>query len=99
MKNWRRDLCVTTLLLILTSANCSTLANYFLPPLNKRHLRVSKDGPFTEYRWFEKYGCGIMKLGTCYREHIERDFDFTKAEDRARFNDMGFDCSVREMPR
>jgi hypothetical protein len=68
------------------------LANYFLPPLNQRHLRISLDGPYTEYRWYKK--CGAFKR--C--EVIEKDFDFTKAEDRKKFFEMGFNCSVRERP-
>jgi hypothetical protein len=30
--------------------------------------------------------------------HIERDFDLTKAEDRKKLNDMGFELSIRERP-
>lgn len=31
-------------------------------------------------------------------EHVERDFDFTKQDDRLKFNKTGFDCSVRVRP-
>lgn len=100
--NFLKGLCATTLFSICTSVSCSTLANYFLPPLNKRHLRVSRAGPFTEYRWTER-ACKTRVLGLCIKnesiEHIEHDFDFTKEADRKNFNDMGFDCSVREMPK
>ena len=54
--------------------------------------------PVTEYRWKEPYRCGTLGLLTCYHEHIENDFDFRKVEDRVKFNQMGFDCSVREIP-
>lgn len=37
-------------------------------------------------------------MQTCWDEKIEHDFDLTKIEDRKKFNDMGFDCSVRERP-
>lgn len=70
-------------------------------PLNQRHLRISLDEPKTEYRWHESV-CLHKVLGLCvyYKrvEHIENDFDFTKPEDRIKFNDMGFDCSVRKRP-
>jgi hypothetical protein len=72
-----------------------------LLPLPQRHLRLSLDGPFTEYRWFETI-CVKRFLGLCINhnniEHIEKDFDFTNPEDRAKFNSMNFDCSVRERP-
>ena len=100
--NFLKGLCAMMLFSICMSVSCSTLAGYFLPALKERHLRVSKDGPFTEYRWFETV-CRKKALGICFKtdrvEHIERDFDFTKADDRAKFNDMGFDCSVRNMPK
>ena len=71
-------------------------------PLNQRHLRVSLDGPYTDYRWHEKV-CRKRVLGICINseivEHLEHDFDFTKADDRKRFLDMGFDCSVRGRPK
>ena len=77
------------------------MAGYSLTPLNRRHLRISKEGAFTEYRWYD-HVCLHRVLGLCvyYRmvERLEKDFDFTKIEDRKRFNDMGFDCSVRERP-
>jgi len=42
-------------------------------------------------------------LGICIKheqvEHLEVDFNFEKEEDRAKFNDMGFDCSVRVQPK
>lgn len=102
MKNYQRALKGMMLFLICMSANCSTLANYFLPPLNKRHLRISKEGPFTEYRWHEEI-CKKKLLGICVKhetvDHLEVDFNFEKEDDRAKFNDMGFDCSVREMPK
>lgn len=75
------------------------MGQYFLPALNKRHLRVSLDAPVTEYRWYSSRKCGVLKLFTCWDvEHIEHDFDFTKAEDRVSFFKMGFSCSVRERP-
>lgn len=40
----------------------------------------------------------MFNLGTCYDETIEKDFDFNKVEDRKKFNEMGFDCSVRKRP-
>lgn len=70
-------------------------------PLLQRHLRLSLDGPWTEYRWFEEV-CKTKILGLCikhdYVEHIEKDFNFTLFEDRKKFNDMDFDCSVRHRP-
>lgn len=91
----------TTLFLICTLMNCSTLANYSRQPLNKRHLRISLDAPKTEYRWHEET-CLKRVLGVCIQTgviyHVDEDFDFTKAEDRKKFLDMGFDCSVRERP-
>jgi len=75
------------------------LASYSLLPLNKRHLRISLEAPNTEYRWYSSRKCGAFKLFICWDvEHIEKDFDFTKKEDRIKFNQMGFDCSVRERP-
>jgi len=80
------------------SLSCSTLAGHILTPLSQRHLRISEDGPFTEYRWFSDEPCGFLKMERCFTEHVERDFDLSKPEDRKRFNDMGFDCSVRHEP-
>ena len=75
------------------------MGSYFLPLLKDRHLRISNDGPYTEYRWSETV-CAKKFLGLCVKhedlEHIEHDFDLTKKEDRVKFNTMGFDCSVRE---
>lgn len=77
------------------------MANYFLPPLKSRVLRIDLDSPTTAYRWFEEY-CARKIIGICvkhsYREHIEHDFDFTKKEDRLKMNEMGFVCKVREKP-
>jgi len=101
MQKWQKVLCATMLILIALTASCATLANYFLPPLNQRHLRVSLDGAFTEYRWYERV-CAKKLLGICVKhedlEHLEKDFDFDKVDDRKKFNDMGFDCSVRKRP-
>lgn len=78
------------------------MGSYFLPSLNQRQLRVSLEGPWTEYRWYEEK-CKTRILGVCvahtYTEHIERDFDFTKAEDRKKFLEMGFFCGVRKIPK
>ena len=98
MLKWQKAMLVMMLCLICMIVSCSTLANYFLPQLSQRHLRVDLSGPFTSYRWYEPYKCGFLKLKTCYTEHVEHDFDFTKADDRKKFNDMGFDCAVREQP-
>jgi len=67
-------------------------------PLNQRHLRLSLKGPFTEYTWNKPYKCGLFKKFTCYESVTLIDFDFSKAEDRLKFNQMGFDCSVRRRP-
>lgn len=70
-----------------------------LPPLNQRHLRLSLDGAYTEYRYYKGRPCGLFNKFTCYdQEVIIKDFDFNKQEDRQKFNDMGFDCSVRKRP-
>lgn len=77
------------------------MANYFLPPLKERILRIDLNSPTTVYRWFEEY-CSKSIVGICvrhsYREHLEHDFDFTKVEDRRKMNDMGFVCQAREKP-
>lgn len=69
-------------------------------PLKSRHLRIvrSPTGPKTEYRYYEKYKCGIFKLSDCWEERIMNDFDLTKDEDIRKLNDMGFELSVRERP-
>ena len=36
---------------------------------------------------------------TCWKEEISYDFDFTKAEDRKKFQDMGFECHVVSRPQ
>jgi len=70
-----------------------------LLPLNKRTLRVSLVEPKTEYRWYSSRKCGLFNMFTCWDvEHIENDFDFTVAEDRAKFFAMGFECKVRNRP-
>ena len=96
-----KGLTVTIMLLTTLSVSCSTLANYSLTPLNKRHLRISLDGAYTEYRWLEPVCLHrVLKMCVYYKQvpHIERDFDLTKAEDRKKLNDMGFELSIRERP-
>lgn len=92
MKKYLKEIKGAMLTLIVLSASCATWSASILPPLNKRHLRISLNGPYTEYRWYKK--CGLFK--TC--EVIEKDFDFSIPEDRKKFLSMGFDCSVRERP-
>ena len=95
VKRWMMPLSLCILV------SCTTLGNYFLPPLKERELRIDSDSARTVYRWYEKY-CAKRILGMCisssYKEHIEHDFDFTKGEDRRKMNDMGFICKVREKP-
>jgi hypothetical protein len=81
----------TLLGLMISNLNCATYAN-FIRPLSDRSLLISNDGPYTEYPHYVK--CGLFKKCLV----VERDFDFTKAEDRKKFNDMGFECAVRERP-
>lgn len=102
MRKWPKVLLGMTLILITLTVSCSSLGSYSLPPLNLRHLRISLEGPWTEYRWYEQVRrkCGPFKLLTCYDsvEHIEKDFDFTNAEDRKKFFAIGFECAVRKQP-
>lgn len=98
MQKYLKAICATTIILTISLASCATLGSYSLTPLNQRHLRISKKGAYTEYRWSKPYRCGFAKLFTCYEEEVVVDFDFTKPEDRVKFNDMGFDCSVRKRP-
>ena len=44
----------------------------------------------TEFRYYKS--CGFLGMKKC--EVIENDFDLSKQEDRDKFNDMGFECSV-----
>jgi hypothetical protein len=68
-----------------------------LLPLKARTLRVSLTEPKTEYRWYSSRKCGAFNMFTCWDvEHIENDFDFTKAEDRIKFFTIGFECRVRD---
>lgn len=83
---------MTSILALLLS--CATLAISSPLHLSQRILRVSEDGAHTEYRWHRVYKCGFLKLKTCKEEIIEKDFDFSKPEDRKKFNDMGFECSI-----
>src|ERR1700751_2763404 len=94
-------LIVTIICLSSLSLNCATFANYFLVPLNQRVLRVSRQGPFTEFNWKEEV-CSNRVLGICTKwtklKHTEHDFDFTKQSDRDKFNDMDLsrsDCLVK----
>lgn len=66
-------------------------------PLKQRHLRIV-DGAKTEYRYFEFYKCGFLKLASCKTEKIINDFDLNKPDDIKRLNEMGFELSVRERP-
>ena len=85
---------MSTLGLLLS---CATLAISSPLHLTQRILRVSEDGAYTEYRWYREYRCGFLGLKKCQEEHIEKDFDFMKPEDRKKFNDMGFECSIRNI--
>jgi hypothetical protein len=81
--------------------NCASqgLGAYSLLPVSQRTLRLSLDGPRTEYRWYPARPCSWFKMFRCYdQEKIEIDFDFTKESDRKRFNELGFECSVRKKP-
>jgi hypothetical protein len=102
MKKWQKALLGTMLSSTILIMSCSTLGSYSLPPLNKRTLRVSLEGPWTEYRWYDQVlrKCGPFKLLNCYDsvEHIEKDFDFTNPEDRKKFFAVGFECAVRKQP-
>lgn len=97
MRNILNLILAMMLFLIVSSLSCATSANYFLPPLKNRHLRIVEGG-ITEYRWYKSHRCGFAKLLICYDEVIERDFDLKKKEDVIRFNQMGFECSVRNRP-
>lgn len=67
-------------------------------PLPQRHLRLSLNGPYTEYTWKKPIKCGPFGAFKCYELETLIDFDFNKPEDRLKFNQMGFDCSVRKRP-
>lgn len=75
------------------------MANYYLPPLNERKLRIDLETPRTVFRWYEEY-CATKILGICvnraYTEHLEYDFNFDIKADRIKMNDMGFVCQVRD---
>ena len=94
----RNKIKLTIILLALSSLSCATFGSYFLLPLNQRQLRISLDGPWTEFRWYKERKCGPLKAFTCWDEMIEKDFDFTVEEHRKKFNDMQFRCSVRQRP-
>jgi len=96
---YQKGIYVMTLSLILFVSSCATFANYIVPNLKDRYLRVSLDRPSTEYRYYTPYKCGLWGMLTCWKEEISYDFDFTKAEDRKKFQDMGFECHVVSRPQ
>lgn len=87
---WLRVAVATMLLSTPFVVNCSSIANYIVPSLKDRPLRISRQAAVTEFRYYRK--CGFLNLKRC--EVIENDFDLTKQIDRDKFNDMGFECSV-----
>lgn len=98
MLKWRRVLLGTTLLSTLSVSSCATFANYIVPTLKDRSLRVDIESARTVFRYYITVPCGVWNLFDCRKEVLEYDFDFNSIEDRKKFNDMGFECSVPKRP-
>lgn len=89
---------VTTLSFILFGSSCGTFANYIVPQLKDRPLRVDIETPRTVFRWYKSVPCGAFGVFRCREEVLEYDFDLSAREDRVRFNQLGFECSVPVRP-
>jgi hypothetical protein len=90
MKKLLKAASAMMLLSTVSVVSCASLYNYIVPSLKDRPLRIARQAAVTEFRYYK--ACGFLKMKRC--EVIENNFDLTKQEDRDKFNDMGFECSV-----
>lgn len=69
-----------------------------MPSLKDRPLRIDTETARTVFRYYRSKPCGIAKLFKCREEVLEYDFDLSSKDDRIKFNQMGFECSVPARP-
>lgn len=79
---------------IILISSCASSALRFIPALENRTLRISKDKPGFEYQY---EACIKEFLGVCVKKEMKKDvYDLTDPTIRQKLIDMGFVAKVRE---